>query len=384
MKIYLDNGATSYPKPQNVYNSIMEYMTQIGSNIGRGASSASLKGNHVVFQGREALANFFNFDKVENVVFTPNITYSLNMLIKGSVKNNWHVITSVMDHNSTLRTLHSLKNDGIIDLDIVDADKNGFINIDNFKNLIKENTKLVVLSQASNVCGSIQPLKDIGKICKEKGISFIIDSAQSAGCIDVNFKDLNCSALAFTGHKSLFGPQGTGGFLINDEFNDICKPLIEGGTGSLSSDILQPTFMPDKFESGTMNAPGIAGLLAGINFINNEGLNTIKEHEDYLAKKFIDGVLNIESLVLYGSTKTENRTPSISINSTKIDNSELGFILDNEYGIVTRTGLHCAPLAHKALGSYPNGSIRFSLGYFNDEKDVDYALYALNKVISSL
>ncbi|MGL4731347.1 MAG: aminotransferase class V-fold PLP-dependent enzyme [Clostridium sp.] len=384
MKIYLDNGATSYPKPQNVYNSIMEYMTQIGSNIGRGASSASLKGNHVVFQGREALANFFNFDKVENVVFTPNITYSLNMLIKGSVKNNWHVITSVMDHNSTLRTLHSLKNDGIIDLDIVDADKNGFINIDNFKNLIKENTKLVVLSQASNVCGSIQPLKDIGKICKEKGISFIIDSAQSAGCIDVNFKDLNCSALAFTGHKSLFGPQGTGGFLINDEFNDICKPLIEGGTGSLSSDILQPTFMPDKFESGTMNAPGIAGLLAGIKFINNEGLNTIKEHEDYLAKKFIDGVLNIESLVLYGSTKTENRTPSISINSTKIDNSELGFILDNEYGIVTRTGLHCAPLAHKALGSYPNGSIRFSLGYFNDEKDVDYALYALNKVISSL
>ncbi|NEU04379.1 aminotransferase class V-fold PLP-dependent enzyme [Clostridium senegalense] len=384
MKVYLDNGATSYPKPQTVYNSIMDYMTQVGSNIGRGASSSSLEGNHITFQCRELICNFFHFDKVENVIFTPNITYSLNMLIKGSVKKGWHVLTSVMDHNSTLRTLHSLKNDGIIDLDIIDANRDGFISVESFKSMIKENTKLVVLSQASNVCGSIQPLKEIGQICKEKGIYFIIDTAQSAGCIDVNFKDLNCNALAFTGHKSLLGPQGTGGFLIDDNFNNICNPIIEGGTGSSSSDVLQPTFMPDKFESGTMNAPGIAGLLAGINFINNEGLTTIKEHEDYLAKKLIEGLLNIDSIILHGSKETIDRAPAISINSTKIDNSELGFMLDNQYGIITRTGLHCAPLAHKALGSYPNGSIRFSLGYFNDERDIDYTLNSINKILKSL
>lgn len=384
MKVYLDNGATSYPKPQSVYNSIYDYMTQVGSNVGRGASSSSLKGNQLIFEAREAISSFFNFDKIENVIFTPNITYSLNTLIGGCVQKGWHVITSVMDHNSTLRPLHKLGKEGTIELDIIDADANGFIKLDELKSKIKSNTKLIVLSHASNVVGSIQPLKEVGSICKDNNIFFIIDSAQSAGCINVDFKDLNCSALAFTGHKSLFGPQGTGGFLINDELNEICLPLIEGGTGSASSDVYQPTFMPDKFESGTMNAPGIAGLLAGIKFIENEGLTTIKEHEDYLAKKFIDGLLNINSINLYGSKETFNRTPSISVNSSKIDNSELGFLLDSEYGIITRTGLHCAPLAHKAVGSYPNGSLRFSLGYFNDEKDIDYTLSALNKILSKL
>lgn len=384
MKVYLDNGATSYPKPQSVYNSIYDYMTQVGSNVGRGASSSSLKGNQLIFEAREAISSFFNFDKIENVIFTPNITYSLNTLIGGCVQKGWHVITSVMDHNSTLRPLHKLEKEGTIELDIIDADANGFIKLDELKSKIKSNTKLIVLSHASNVVGSIQPLKEVGSICKDNNIFFIIDSAQSAGCINVDFKDLNCSALAFTGHKSLFGPQGTGGFLINDELNEICLPLIEGGTGSASSDVYQPTFMPDKFESGTMNAPGIAGLLAGIKFIENEGLTTIKEHEDYLAKKFIDGLLNINSINLYGSKETFNRTPSISVNSSKIDNSELGFLLDSEYGIITRTGLHCAPLAHKAVGSYPNGSLRFSLGYFNDEKDIDYTLSALNKILSKL
>ena len=384
MKVYLDNGATSYPKPQSVYNSIYDYMTQVGSNVGRGASSSSLKGNQLIFEAREAISSFFNFDKIENVIFTPNITYSLNTLIGGCVQKGWHVITSVMDHNSTLRPLHKLGKEGTIELDIIDADANGFIKLDELKSKIKSNTKLIVLSHASNVVGSIQPLKEVGSICKDNNIFFIIDSAQSAGCINVDFKDLNCSALAFTGHKSLFGPQGTGGFLINDELNEICLPLIEGGTGSASSDVYQPTFMPDKFESGTMNAPGIAGLLAGIKFIENEGLTTIKEHEDYLAKKFIDGLLNINSINLYGSKETFNRTPSISVNSSKIDNSELGFLLDSEYGIITRTGLHCAPLAHKAVGSYPNGSLRFSLGYFNDDKDIDYTLSALNKILSKL
>lgn len=383
MQIYLDNAATTFPKPTSVYNAIMNYMTNIGANPGRGASSSSLKGNKVIFEARNTLANFFHFEQVENVIFTPNITYSLNMLIKGSVKAGWHVITSAMDHNSTLRTLNSLSNAGTIELDILNANTLGEISIDEFKQKIKSNTKLVVLSHGSNVTGTIQPLIDIGNICKERGIYFIIDSAQTAGVLDLNFDELNCSALAFTGHKSLFGPQGIGGFLISEEFNNICTPLIEGGTGSVSSDIIQPNFLPDKFESGTMNGPGIAGLLEGIKFINAEGLTAIKEHEDFLTKEFIEGVLNIPTIQVYGHKDVAHRTSTISINSSKIDNSELGFYLDSEYGITTRTGLHCAPLAHKAIGTYPNGSLRFSFGYFNDLKDVKYALSAINKVINN-
>lgn len=384
MRIYLDNGATSYPKPQSVYDIISNYMTKIGSNVGRGASSSSLMGNKIIYEARESIAEFFNFPKAENVIFTHNITYALNMLIKGSVKKNWHVITSVMDHNSSLRVLSNLAKEGFIELDIINASKEGFINTVELEEKIKDNTKLIVLSHASNVVGSIQPLEYLGKLCKEKNIFFIIDSAQSAGVIDVDFQKLNCNALAFTGHKSLLGPQGTGGFLIDDEFNQICSPLIEGGTGSLSSDVFQPTFMPDKFESGTMNAPGIAGLLNGINFIKKEGLNAIKDHEMYLTKVFLEELLNMKDITIYGSTNCENRTASVSLNSNKMDNSELGFILDSEYGIITRTGLHCAPLAHKAVGSYPNGSIRFSFGYFNNLLDVKYTLDSIYKVLKNL
>lgn len=390
MQIYLDNAATTFPKPTSVYNAMMNYMTNIGSNPGRGASSSSLKGNKVIFEARNTLANFFHFEKVENLIFTPNITYSLNMLIKGSVKPGWHVITSVMDHNSTLRTLHNLANSGTIELDILNANNLGEISIDEFKEKIKSNSKLVILSHGSNVTGTIQPLKEIGKICKERGIHLIIDSAQTAGVLDLDFHELNCSALAFTGHKSMFGPQGIGGFLISDEFNEICTSLIEGGTGSVSSDIFQPNFLPDKFESGTMNGPAIAGLLEGIKFINSEGLTTIKEHEDYLTKQFIQGALSIPTIHVYGhkdiynSEGISHRTSTISINSSKIDNSELGFYLDSQYGITTRTGLHCAPLAHKAIGTYPNGALRFSFGYFNDLKDVEYALSSINKIINTL
>ncbi|WP_138204185.1 aminotransferase class V-fold PLP-dependent enzyme [Haloimpatiens lingqiaonensis] len=384
MKVYLDNAATTFPKPDTVVSSIMTYMTQVGSNPGRGASSSSLAGNRVVFQCREAIANLFNFPNVENVIFTSNITHSLNTLIKGVVKKGWHVITSSMDHNATLRPLSALKEKGDINLTILDCSEEGLINIDDFKRAIEDNTKLVVLSHASNIIGTIQPLEEIGRICKEKEIYLIIDSAQTAGVLDLDFKKLNCSALAFTGHKSLLGPQGIGGFIIDDELNNITKPFIEGGTGSVSSNVIQPDFLPDKFESGTMNTPGIAGLLAGINFINEKGLKYIREYEEELCQKFINGALNIDSIKVYGTMDSSARTSTISINSSKIDNAELGFILDSEFGIITRTGLHCAPLAHKTIGTYPSGTIRFSFGIFNDEKDVDYALSCINKVIKRI
>lgn len=381
MKIYLDNAATTFPKPPEVYTSMMNYMMNIGTNPGRGVSTATLSGNKVILNCRYALMDFFHFDKVENVIFTPNITTSLNTLIKSVVKKGWHVITSSMDHNATLRPLTSLSQAGTIELDIVPCSKEGLINVEDFINTLKPNTKLVVLSHASNIIGSIQPLELIGKICKEKGIYFIIDAAQTAGVLTLDFYKLNCNALAFTGHKSLLGPQGIGGFLIDDNLNQECSAFIEGGTGSLSSSVIQPDFLPDKFESGTLNAPGVAGLLEGINFINSEGIDSIREHEDYLCTKFIEGLLNIPSINIYGFTDNSKRTATISINSTKIDNSELGFTLDSEYGITTRTGLHCAPLAHETIGTYPTGTLRFGIGPFNDMKDINYTLSSLNTII---
>ncbi|KEI95707.1 cysteine desulfurase [Clostridium botulinum A2B3 87] len=384
MKVYLDNAATTYPKPEKVYSSILNYMKNVGASPGRGGYENALTGDRMVYKCRQSLINLFNFNKIENIVFTSNITASLNILIKSIVKDGWHVITSSMDHNSVIRPLASLEKSNKIELDILNCSEEGLINIEDFKNAIKDSTKLVVLSHASNIVGTIQPLEAIGKICKEKGIYFIIDSAQTAGVLPLNFQNLNCNALAFTGHKSLLGPQGIGGFIIDDELNNIATNFIEGGTGSLSESTLQPDFLPDKFESGTMNTPGIAGLLAGIEYINEEGLNAIKEREEYLSREFIDGLLNIDSVKVYGPLDASLRTATISINSSKIDNSELGFLLDSEFGIMVRTGLHCAPLAHKTIGSFPQGTLRFSFGAFNDIKDINYALYALNSILNRM
>ncbi|KRU26350.1 cysteine desulfurase [Clostridium sporogenes] len=384
MKVYLDNAATTYPKPEKVYSSILNYMKNVGASPGRGGYENALTGDRMVYKCRQSLINLFNFNKIENVVFTSNITASLNILIKSIVKDGWHVITSSMDHNSVIRPLVSLEKSNKIELDILNCSEEGLINIEDFKNAIKDSTRLVVLSHASNIVGTIQPLEAIGKICKEKGIYFIIDSAQTAGVLPLNFQNLNCNALAFTGHKSLLGPQGIGGFIIDDELNNIATNFIEGGTGSLSESTLQPDFLPDKFESGTMNTPGIAGLLAGIEYINKEGLNAIKEREEYLSREFINGLLNIDSVKVYGPLDASLRTATISINSSKIDNSELGFLLDSEFGIMVRTGLHCAPLAHKTIGSFPQGTLRFSFGAFNDIKDINYALYALNSILNRM
>lgn len=381
MNLYLDNAATSFPKPESVYNAMNDYMIKVGANPGRGVSNISFCGNKLVFNCRNEIASFFNFDNPQNVVFTSNITESLNVLIQGIATPGCHIITSAMDHNSTLRPLSYLKSIGMIELDIVPCTETGELLVDQFKKYIKPNTRAVFLSHASNIVGTIQPLEAIGKICKELNIFFVVDTAQTAGVLPIDFKSLNCNALAFTGHKSLLGPQGIGGFLIDDKMNSVCKPLIYGGTGSLSSDVIQPDFMPDKFESGTLNTPGIAGLLAGIKFINETGITNILEHESKLTKRFIDGCLNIPTIKVYGTKDVEKQTSTVSINSSLIDNSELGYLLDLEYGIATRTGLHCAPMAHKSIGTYPAGTLRFSFGYFNSTEDVDYALSSLDKII---
>ena len=382
MKVYLDNGSTSFPKPKVVADSIYNYLTNIGGNPGRSNHSNALEANRSVYMAREEICNFFNYDKPENVIFTNNITSSLNILLNGIIRPGDHVITSSMEHNSVIRPLYNLKNTLNIDLDIVNANVLGIVDVKDIEKLVKPNTKLIVITHASNVVGSIQPIKQIGDLCKKLGIFFILDSAQSAGVIDIDFKALSLNALAFTGHKSLLGPQGVGGFIIDDELNKICNPSILGGTGSLSHSLSQPDFLPDKFESGTLNIPGIIGLYEAIKFIKSQGLSTIYEHNNYLRSYLINGILDLGNFSIHGEISSDKSTSCISITHSKLDVSELSYILDSDFNISNRSGLHCAPLAHKTIGTYPEGTVRLSLGYFNTEEEIRYTLDSLNKINS--
>lgn len=379
MNIYLDNASTTFPKPKIVSDSIYNYLVNVGGNANRSNYSNSLDSSRSLLLTREKLAEFFNFDNCENVIFTSNITHSLNILIRGTLKKGDHVISTSMDHNSTLRPLQDCKKNLDVELDIVNADILGFINPDDIESKIKSNTKLIVMSHASNVTGSIQNIKAIGDICKKHNIFFILDTAQSAGMLPIDMKYLGVNALAFTGHKSLLGPQGIGGFIIDDTLNLECSAIFSGGTGSLSHSLSQPTFLPDKFECGTMNMPGIIGLSNSIDFINSTGLNTIKEKTSFLRSKLLEGISNIDNFNIYGSLDSSKATTCLSINHSKLDPSELSYILDSN-GIKTRSGLHCAPLAHKSINTYPAGTVRLSLSYFNTMEEIDYTLKILNNI----
>lgn len=375
--IYLDNAATSFPKPQAVIQNMMDYMTNCGANPSRGSSSVALAGNRAIYDCRENLAKFFGFDKIENVIFTNNITSSLNIILNGLLKTNDHVIASSMEHNSVLRPLQKLKSEKDIEFDIVMANVEGFVNPSDIEKAIKENTKAIILTHASNLTGSIQDIYAVGQICKKYGVFFIIDTAQTAGVVPINMKECNINALAFTGHKSLFGPQGIGGFIIDDKINEQISTVFVGGTGSSSYSLDHPLELPDKFECGTINAAGIVGLNTGLNFIKEEGMDKIRKHEEALCRYALDELLKIDDIIIYGSMDAKKRTSTILFNIKNVDSSELGFYLDFEKSIVTRTGVHCAPLAHQTVGSHPHGGVRISIGYFNTKEDIDALIDAL-------
>ncbi|EHI96954.1 cysteine desulfurase family protein [Clostridium sp. DL-VIII] len=383
MEVYLDNASTTFPKPRQVVDAMYNYMLTVGGNAGRGNYSNSLESNRYLYNAREIVCDFFGFDSPRNVIFTSNVTMSLNILIKGILRSGDHVITSSMEHNSVIRPLYFCKENLNIELDIVDANSQGFIDINNIKEKINSKTKLVVITQASNVTGSIQDLHAIGELCNDNNIFFIVDSSQGAGTLDINMKNIKANAVAFTGHKSLLGPQGVGGFIVDSKFNDCCSPFLQGGTGSLSYSLDQPDFLPDKFECGTHNLPGIIGLTEGIKYINSIGLNSIHDHNQYLINYLLTGLLNINGLTIYGDRSGKMLTTCISINVDSLDPSELGYQLDCN-GIKTRTGLHCAPLAHKTIGTYPNGTVRLSISHFTTKDDIDYTLSILNKITSNL
>lgn len=383
MEVYLDNASTTFPKPKQVINGMYEYMLNVGGNAGRGNYSNSLQSNRYLYNARENICNFFGFNSPSNVIFTNNVTTSINILIKGILKHGDHVLTSSMEHNSVIRPLFSCKNLLGIKLDIIESDSQGFINIEDFKNKITPKTKLVIITQASNVTGSIQDIKTIGSLCNDNGVFFIVDSSQGAGVLDINMSSIHANAIAFTGHKGLLGPQGIGGFIIDDKLNEACDTLLEGGTGSLSYSLEQPKFLPDKFECGTLNLPGIVGLSEGIKYINSIGLNTIYEHNNYLINYLLSELLNIDGIKVYGDISGKMLTTCLSINLDSIDPSELGYYLECN-GIKTRCGLHCSPLAHKTIGTYPTGTVRLSISYFTTKEDIDYTIMTLNRSVTDI
>jgi cysteine desulfurase family protein len=383
IRVYADNGATTFPKPKEVAAAMHNYIDNIGGNVGRGTYENAYEAGRIVFETRELLCELFNFENPLNVVFTTNITESLNTLIKGYLKSGDHVIVSSMEHNAVMRPLSSNLLSGV-EISKTKCNFDGSLDVEEFKKHIKANTKLVVMTHASNVCGTILPIAEVSDICKDHNIPFIIDSAQSAGILDIDYKKLNLSALPFTGHKGLMGPQGIGGFIISDDFSQKIRPLKEGGTGSFSEDEIQPETLPDKFESGTLNVPGIYGLNASLKFLRKTGIDNIRQHELYLSEIFLEDLLSTNGVSLSGIHGTKGRTSVFSVNFNGLDNAEVAFMLDREFGVMTRVGLHCSPSAHKTLGTFPGGSVRFSFGYFNTKEDIKYVIDSINKTIKTL
>jgi len=375
--IYLDNSATSFPKPPQVIAAVNDYMTKVGMNINRGAYALSYLAEDVVYETRELLSDFFNYEKSDNVIFTRSVTESLNTLLFGLLKAGDHVVVSSLEHNAVMRPLNFLQSRGI-SFNRAACDRDGNLDLADFRKKLQKNTRAVVMTHASNVCGTVLDLAEVGKICRAKNIFFIIDTAQSAGSIPIDMTSLQADALAFTAHKGLLAPQGLGGFIVNDRLNAELKPLIYGGTGSISHLEQQPDFMPDKFESGTINLPAIYGLNAALKYIQSMGLKQIQAHENELTARLLEGLQEINGVTVIGRRDLSWRTACVSLTITGKDLGEVAHDMGNRAGIMVRCGLHCSPIAHKALGTYPNGTIRISIGNFNSQQDIDTCLDYFN------
>ncbi len=403
-KIYFDQASTTFPKPQAVADGMYQYMTRLGSNINRGSYARAYQVEEIVYETRQMLSNLFNITDCKNVVFTKNVTESLNVILKGLLretsenaqKEGAHVLISSMEHNAVMRPLHQLEKQGVT-FSRIPCDEVGRLSIEAMENLLTKQTRAVVMTHASNVCGTVMPMEEVGQFCKNHKLYFIVDDAQTAGCIPIDMMKMNIDALAFTGHKGLLGPQGIGGFIIKDDLVNEIEPLLSGGTGSISHTEEIPTFMPDRFEAGTLNIPGIVGLHESLLWIQKTGIEQINQHEMKLTEAFLQGLqpmihkglirlvgLNITESGIKNSDDTTgkdimtpNRIGVVSIVTPNMELSDLAHNLDETYGIMTRVGLHCAPAAHKTLGTYPTGTIRFSFGFWNTEEEVERAICAL-------
>ena len=380
--IYLDNASTTFPKAPNVANAMANYITNYGININRGSYALAYDVEDIIYTTRQRLNTLFNGHDPSHVIFTQNVTMSLNMVIKGLLKAGDHVLVSSIEHNAVMRPLTQLLDKGIT-FDIISCDVTGSIEIDAIKSLIRPNTVAIITNHASNVCGTIQPIKSIGAICKAHNLHFIVDAAQTAGVIPIDVKACHIDALCFTGHKGLLGPQGIGGIIFTKEIAQILTPLIAGGTGSFSHLETMPTNMPDAFEAGTLNLPGIIGLNEGLSYIESVGMENIHNHELALTKAFLEGLRSITGVNIIGKQDIQDRTAVVSITIDSMDAASIAYELESKYHIMTRVGLHCAPRAHQTLGTYPEGTVRFSFGYANTLEDVDMALSALHTILKN-
>ncbi len=377
--IYLDNAATTYPKPPEVAQAVARYISDVGINIKRGGYTKAYSAAEAVLSLRERLCQFFVGPDPRNLIFTANITASLNFILKGWLKPGDHILVTSLEHNAMMRPLVQLSERGI-SFDTIPCDENGLPDTATIEALINNKTRAIAATHASNVSGTVIDIERLGQICCQHQLKFIVDTAQSAGILPLDMQAMHIDALAFTGHKGLLGPQGLGGFIISEEMAEQTTPLIAGGTGSFSHLETMPALLPDRFEAGTMNLPGMAGLAAGMDFLQDKGLTELHAYEMKLADCFIDQLRGHKKIRIVAE-HCPQKVAVVSLDFGDADNGEIAFRLEDEYGIMVRCGLHCAPRAHKSFATYPQGTVRFSPGIYNTEKEMLYAADAVIKIL---
>lgn len=375
--VYLDNAATSFPKPPQVALQMAAYINEVGATVNRSVYGKAREAGLVTLQLRERLCRLLGYGgRPTHAVLTAGCTMSLNMILRGYLQPGDHCIVSSLEHNAVMRPLTAMG----IQFDRIPCDRQGNADLSAIPGLIRPNTRLLILAHGSNVCGAVQDAAAVGKLCKLHKIAFALDAAQTAGHVPVDFDGFGCDALAVPAHKGLLGPSGLGALLITKEFSKKLTPILTGGTGSASHTEVQPDFMPDKFESGTPNLPGIYGWEAALAWLEAQTVERMRQHDLALSRRFLDGLAGLQNVRLIGPTDPEQRVAVFSLNFPGQDNALIGDRLEQEFGILTRCGLHCAPNAHKALGTFPGGTVRFSFGIFNTEADVDSALEAIRSM----
>jgi len=380
--LYLDNAATSFPKPAEMMRAMEKFQRETGANPGRSGHGRSIDAGRVIYETREALARLFNVDDSLRIALTKNSTEAINIALLGALKPGDHVITSAMEHNSVMRPLRFLESRGV-ELSVVPCSLQGELDPDDIRKAFRKNTKMVVLTHASNVTGTILPVSEVGRIVREKdGVMFCVDAAQTAGALPIDVEQMKIDLLAFTGHKSLFGPQGTGGLYVREGLEKRIAPLMMGGTGSRSEFEEQPDFMPDKFESGTPNTIGFAGLKAGAAFVLEQAIEVIRAREQQLTACFLEQLEALgNDVTVYGPKDSSKQTAVVSFNVKNISPSDAAYHFEENRGILCRPGLHCAPSAHRTLGTFPRGTIRFSFSFFHTREDVDQAAAAVRELL---
>ncbi|MBI5787770.1 MAG: aminotransferase class V-fold PLP-dependent enzyme [Candidatus Schekmanbacteria bacterium] len=380
--IYFDCAATSWPKPEAVYRAVDHCLREVGANPGRSGHQMSVEAERIVLTARANIAELLGVEDEARIILTFNTTDALNLAIKGILRPKDHVITTSIEHNSVMRPLRSLEKQGLITVTVIRCNSQGFFAPSEIEKNIQSNTRLVTVTHASNVIGSIQPVEEIGQALKKyPKVYYLVDAAQTAGIFPVNVKDIGAHLLAFPGHKGLLGPQGTGGLYVAEGVEDVLVPLKQGGTGSKSEYELHPDILPDKYESGTKNTPGLAGLAAGVEFILSEGREKIQKHEQTLTAHLLNKLQEIDEVIIYGPQDALKQTAVVSINVKDMSPSDVGYYLDHEYSVMTRVGLHCAPTTHKTIGTAPSGTVRLSMGYFNTIDEIDYVCRSLKEIV---